>query len=278
MSSISVPLSALTAACCLLAADASADSGVIAVPELNDVLPGHEGNTYLDLARLVVPDLAAGDGGYFGGAPVAIREIEDFGWMPGQAEQTGPVSLNALYFRSAGRDRLAVLFELVPGEEAALALYDLSGAPVLLDAADVALDQFTGFAGPGRLATGPGDDVLLAVSRHFNSNQDYAATTLLSVERDRIEPMDTIYTLDEHGCGYQRTQELSFSAKPDAGGHGPIEAEVVDRVEAVAEPCEGAVPPPSTRRIAVTYRWDGRRYAADSDAFKRLAAENEKRF
>jgi hypothetical protein len=273
-----ISLPSLAAACCILAAGAPAEADDIAVPDLGEAVPGHDGTTYLDLARLVVPDLAASDGGYFGGAPVAVRQIEGFGWTDGAADQTGPVTLMVLDFKSGGRDWLAALFELAPDEEAALALYDLSDAPRLLDAADVALDRFTGFAGAGRLATGPGDDVLLVHSTHFNSNQGYAATTLLSVDGDRIEPVDTIYTLDEHDCGYQRAQDLSFTAAPDAGGHGPVTARVVDAIEAVDEQCDRPPPAPSARSLTVTYRWNGKRYEADSDAFERLAAENEKRF
>jgi hypothetical protein len=184
----------------------------------------------------------------------------------------------ALDFRSAGKDRVAALFKLTPDGEAVLALYDLSGAPKLLDAADIALDRSTAFAGRGRLAIGPGDDVLVVDSKHFNSSQGYAAITLLTVEGDRIRPVDTIYTLDENGCGYRRTQQPSFSTVPDAGSHGSITAQVVDSIEAVDELCDEEPPLPSNRAITVTYRWDGTRYRADSDAFTRLAKENEKRF
>jgi hypothetical protein len=267
-----------TVACCVVAATASVKADGIAVPELGDTVPGQDGTTYLDLARLVVPDLALSEGGYFGGAPVAVRRIDGFDWSGATTDRTGPVTLMVLDFKSGGKDRLAALFELAPDEEAALALYDLSGAPRLLDAAGIALDRFTSFVGPGRLATGPGEDVLLVHSTHFNSNQGYAATTLLATDGDRIEPIDTIYTLDERDCGYQRKQELSFSATPYAGGRGPIGVRIVDSIEAVDEQCDRPPPAPSAHTVAVTYRWDGKRYEADSDAFEKLAAENEKRF
>jgi len=278
MKGLSIWLSSLALACRVLVADGPARADGIAAAGLDDVVPGHDDTTYLDLARLIVPDLARGDGGYFGGAAVAVRGIEGFGWSGGGTDRTGPVSLTVLDFRSAGKDRLAAVFELTPDEEAVLALYDLSGTPRLLDAADIALDRFTGFAGPGRLATGPGDDVLIVDSTHFNSNQGYAATTLLAVDDDRIEPVDTIYTLDERDCGYQRTQRLSFSAAPEAGGHGPIMVEIVDSVEAVDEQCDRPPPEPFSRTVSVAYRWNGTRYEPDSDAFGKLAEENAKRF
>ncbi len=265
-------------ACGMLLSSASARSGEILSPDLADGVKGHDGITYLDLARAIVPDLAAAKGGYFGGAPAALRQIDGFGWSDGASGQAGPVSLMALPYRTGGRDRLAALIKLGPGGGTALALYDLSSAPKLLDALDIALDRFTGFAGPGRLAIGSGTDVLLVDGRHFNSSQGYAATTLLTVEGDRIVPVDTIYTLDERGCNYRRTQQLSFSAAPDAGGHAPILAEVVDAVEATDEQCNEPPPEPSSSIIGVTYRWDGARYKPDSDAFTRLAEENEKRF
>ena len=56
---------------------------------------------------------------------------------------------------------------------------------------------------------------------------------------------------------------------------------VVESTVPTGEHC-GDDPPasPSTREISVVYRWDEENgsYLPDSDAFERLAKENEKRF
>ncbi len=68
------------------------------------------------------------------------------------------------------------------------------------------------------------------------------------------------------------------------GEGGPlvdIHATVRETTAATDEDCgDDTVPEPAERTISVTYRWDAARsrYLPDSDAFERLARENEQRF
>ncbi|TIU81770.1 MAG: hypothetical protein E5W03_16845, partial [Mesorhizobium sp.] len=163
---------------------------------------------------------------------------------------------------------------------AVLALYDLTGKPKLLDAVNVGTDQSTYFRDPGKLAIGPGDDALITMSTHFNSNQGYVGTILILVRNDRFEPIDQINTFDENVCAYKRTQDLSFQTRGGEKPYAAIKVTVTDATKPSGESCEEPAPKAVLHDISVTYRWNKKtsRYVADADAFKRLSAENEKRF
>jgi hypothetical protein len=195
------------------------------------------------------------------------------------------VKLAAVPARSGGRDRTVLRLDFGPAQDSAsgfvvLALFDVTGEPRLLDAADIAFDRWTAFAEPVRLPVGEGDDLLVTRSTHFNSSQGYATTALILLRGDRFALVDTISTFDDRACTFERTQRLGIrqgTGTPLAD----IRATVSERTTVSAGQCgEATVPEPGTRNIAVTYRWDaaGERYSADSDAFDVLARENERRF
>lgn len=257
----------------------------VTFPGLSAVVPGHGDTTYLDLARMVVPDLAAsGDGPASGSAPIGMRALEggDSGGPP--PDRSTVYDAAVLSMRTAGKDRLAMLFDLGFGQDsaegfAALALYDLSGTPKLLDVVNVATDEDSYFYAPGKLAIGAGDDALMTMSMHFNSNQSYVTTHLIMVRDDRFEPVDAIFLFDQKDCGYESTQDLTLQARPGQSPYADIVATVTDATRATGEDCGSAAPPPAaSRTVSVVYHWNGSNYAADSDAFKKLAEENAKRF
>jgi|GEM_PF-776613 len=266
---------------------AAAHAQAVSFPELNSAVSGHQDITYLDLAKMVVPDLAAGDDGFFkGSTPIEMRHI-----LGGDEGGSPPETLNlpnaaVLPIKSGGKDRLTMLFDLGQAQDSAegfavLALYDLAGKPRLLDAVNVGTDQSSYFRDPGKLAIGPGDDALITMSMHFNSNQSYVSTILILVRDDRFEPIDRIDTFDENVCAYKRTQDLSFQTT--AGGTGPyaaIKVTATDATKPSGESCQEPTPDAASHDISVTYRWNGAksRYAKDSDAFEKLSAENAKRF
>ncbi|MDX8494374.1 hypothetical protein RFN29_22665 [Mesorhizobium sp. VK22B] len=280
-------LSRLMLACLLLPCLwAAADAQAVSFPELNRAIPGHQDVTYLDLAKMVVPDLAAGDDGFYkGSAPIEMRHI-----IGGDEGGSPPESINlpnaaVLPVKAGGKDRLTMLFDLGQAQDSAegfavLALYDLAGKPRLLDATNVATDRNSYFRDPGKLALGPGDDALITMSMHFNSNQGYVSTMLILVRDDRFEPIDRINTFDENVCAYKRTQDLTFQTQGDEKPHAAIKATVTDATAPSGESCEEAAPQAASHDISVTYHWDASksRYVADSDAFEKLSAENEKRF
>jgi hypothetical protein len=274
-----------TLACLLLPCLwAAAGAQGVSFPDLGSTVPGHENTTYLDLARMVIPDLAADkDGFYRGSMPIEMRHIEggDSGGSP--PETSGFSDAGVLQIRAGGKERLAMLFDLGSSSDSAegfavLALYDLAGKPRLLDVVNVAVDRSTYFRDPGKLPIGPGDDVIITLSTHFNSNQGYVGTPLILVRDDRFELIDVIHTFDEILCAYKRTQELAFQTVADGQPYAAIKATVTDTTVPNGENCDDAAPDASPRDISVTYHWDGAAYVRDSDALDKLAGENAKRF
>ncbi|TIW79691.1 MAG: hypothetical protein E5V52_14760, partial [Mesorhizobium sp.] len=177
-----------------------------------------------------------------------------------------------LAIKAGGKERLAMLFDLGQAQDSAegfavLALYDLTGKPKLLDAVNVGTDQSTYFRDPGKLAIGPGDDALITM-------------ILILVRNDRFEPIDQINTFDENVCAYKRTQDLSFQTRGSEKPYAAVRVTVTDATKPSGESCEEPAPKAVSHDISVTYHWNKKtsRYVADSDAFKRLSAENEKRF
>ena len=253
---------------------------------LDDTVPG-KAFTYLRLVEQVIPNLVpTGSGDYRSDTFTGVDAIGGEGSGGEPPESTSLSSVSTLDVRSAGRNRLLLLIDLGSSSDSAegyavLALYDLVGEPRLLDATNVALDRSTWFREPARLAVSADDDVVMTSSTHFNSSQGYSITLMITVRDDQIQLIDTIYTFDENLRDYKRSQNLAFQAIPEAEPYAAIRATVTETTEPAEEPCGDApVPAPSTREIAVTYRWDqaAGRFVADSDAFEKLSAENEERF
>ncbi|TIP29514.1 MAG: hypothetical protein E5X67_06735 [Mesorhizobium sp.] len=256
----------------------------VSFPGLGGAAPGHKDTTYFDLARMVIPDLAADkDGFYRGSMPIEMRHIQgpDSGGSP--PDTSGLSNAAALAVKAGGKDRLAMLFDLGSSSDSAegfavLALYDLAGKPRLLDAVNVAVDRSTHFRDPGKLPIGPGDDAIITLSTHFNSSQGYVSTPLILVRDDRFELIDMIYTFDESLCAYRRTQELTFHTVADGQPYAAIKATVTDATVPNGESCDDAAPEASSRDISVTYHWDGTAYVKWCDALDKLAGENANRF
>lgn len=178
-----------------------------------------------------------------------------------------------------------MLFDLGDSPDSAegyamLALYDVTAKPKLLDAVNVALDRGTYFREPGKLSVGANDDVLITMSAHFNSSQNYVVTPLIMVAKDKFELIDMIYTFDENLCAYSRKQDVAFETVADGQPYAAIKVTVTDSTVLNGESCDDAPPRPESHAISVTYRWDKKtsRYAKDSDALDKLAGENAKRF
>ncbi|RWC31933.1 hypothetical protein [Mesorhizobium sp.] len=264
----------------------TAGAQAVSFPELGSALPGRTDVTYLGLAKMVIPDLAADkDGFYKGGLPIGMRHIEGPGSGGSPPETSGFSDAAVLAIKAGGKDRLTVLFDLGDSPDSAegyavLALYDITAKPKLLDAVNVALDRGTYFREPGKLSVGANDDVLITMSAHFNSDQNYVITPLIMIRDDKFELIDMIYTFDENLCAYSRKQDVAFQTIADGQPFAAIKVVVTDATVLNGESCDDAPPRPESHEISVTYHWDKKtsRYAKDSDALDKLAGENAKRF
>lgn len=252
-----------------------------AAPE--DALPGHPGKTYLDLVRLIVPDMHEEGGAYRGTATVPMRHIG--GDEAESPEATSLRDVDILAVNSDGKPRLALFLTLgeTPGAVesfSVLALYDVAGEPKLLDAAAVGFDRFTSLYDQQRMPVSARNDVILTMSEHFNSSQGYVTTAMILVRGDRFELVDTIFTLDEKGCTYERAQTASYETTPGAALFADIKASVADRITLTEYDCgEDPKPEPMSRTVTAIYRWDAaqEKYLPDSDALEKLQVENRER-
>ena len=264
----------------------AAGAQAVSFPEFRSAVPGHTDVTYLDLARMVIPDLAADSNGFCrGGLPIDMRHIEgpDSGGSP--PETSGLSNAGVLAVKAGGKDRLVMLYDLGDSSDSAegyavLALYDVTGKPKLLDAVNVAVDRSTYFRDPGKLSVDANDDVLTTMSTHFNSSQGYVITPLIMVQDDKFELIDMIYTFDENLCAYSRKQDVAFQTIADGQPYAAIKVTVTDATVPNGESCDDPSPEPESHAISVTYHWDKKtsHYVKDSDALDKLAGENAKRF
>lgn len=246
-------------------------------PDLADWVVGTEDVTFADLVRLVVPGTA-------GSETIDVREIGSEAIEDLEPESMAMLRLTAVPVRSGGNDRIALLLNFGRGRDvvglAILALFDVTGEPRLLDAANVASGDYTYFLDPARLAVGSGDDLLAIGSTHANSGQSYTTVPLVLLRNDRLELVDTIHAFDERLCAYERTQLLDLQQSAQEP-FSDVMATVTEVTTLSGDDCgEAPVPEAGTRTIIVTYRWDAvaQRYLPDSDAFDVLARENEERF
>lgn len=251
------------------------------------VIPGAPAR-FLDLARHFVPDLDGGDSGYVGHKLVEIRHLGGPDYANGDAEAYGFYDVAHVMTKVDGKDRMLVLFDFAQAAPAAqgvavLALYDVAGTrPELLDAADIGFDAGTVFFDQALLPVGDGANVVLTLSSHFNSSQNYAVQSMIMVRNDRLELIDNITLLGERSCGLDRQQTIAYAANPaDGKPYAPIKVTVTDTAAAIEEECAELKPSDlGTRQIKATYAWDKAkgRYLPDTDALARLERENESRF
>jgi hypothetical protein len=243
--------------------------------------------TYLDLARHFVPDIKNTGNGYVGSRHIDIRHIAGQDFEATDGDTFGFYDISSVKLKADGEERLLVLFDFAQASSAAqglavLALYDVSGVPVLLDAADVGLDQSTYFFDQALVPVGGDANVVLTMSTHFNSSQTYNTQTMIMLRDDRLERIDEVTLLGDRNCGVERQQSISYAANPAEGKpYAPVKVTVADVKSAVEEVCADLDPATlGKKQIKVTYVWNAgqNKYLPDSDAIAKLEAENETRF
>lgn len=248
--------------------------------DLGDTVPGAGGRTFADLLGSALGTMSAESGGWSLELKDDLRDVDpdnDSEAFPNDIALTGVES----EILPGADGRLAVLAD--SGDFfAVLAVFDLKDkAHPLVDAVAVTYDRLSGL---GDMLGLSGEATAIRVtSSHLNAGQSYAIDSLIMLSGGRLSLIDSVLTLSDVGCGYERQQTPAFAAVEAPGRpQADIAAVVTETVTATGESCDDSqdVPPPSTRRVAVTYRWDGkaRQYVADSDALDRLQAETEERF
>jgi hypothetical protein len=214
-----------------------------------DPVPGVRDQTYLDLVRLFVTDIAETDDGYAGHEVIGMRHV-DGDETAGLAPDTVTIArISALPVQSDGKDRLLLLVDFGPREDGAesytvLALFSLSDKPELLDEAAVGYDRFTGFHEPARLSLGEGKNLVITQSSHFNSNQNYEATPLILLRNDHLQLVDTVFTFDDRSCSYTRDQVAQFGiGDRDTRAYPDIVATVTEVTTSSGDDCGDEQPP-----------------------------------
>lgn len=276
-------------AVCVLLALIAPSAAPAAVVDLGAVVPGHGAVTYLDLLKQAIPDLLdnAADKQVEGHLAKPLRHIAgaENGGDPPDPVVIGLIE--AVRIQVGGRPRLAILADLGHAEDSVagvslLALFDDAPTPHLLDAADVAMDKDTSFSEHERLRLGPGDEALITYSEHFNTSQTYGFHTLIFVRHDRLALLEQVFTLSSRECGWQRTEDPTFTVRPDP--HSPYgQLEVAVRVALKRDETEGCgtpAPRPYVRTYRDTYRWDARRqkFVTPSVQLKQLWKINQANF
>lgn len=247
--------------------------------DLTDPVPGRPGMTWRDLAKLVVPQTANGATG---------RSVVPFRHINGAKALTAlpdPIDLDAASIETikiSGRpDRVVALLDLgqaegFVAEVALLCLFALDEKPRLLDVVEVGNDRWTaiGPASPPMLA--PGSPLIEVTSGHTNSNQSYDNLELIFVQGDRFRLIDSIFTMNERYCAFERMNDLSISVIPDSGPMRAVRVAVRVATTLSGEDC-GQDPHPlraGTRIYSGTWHWDAARgrYAGGSASLRRLEA------
>ncbi|MBV9758236.1 MAG: hypothetical protein JO047_14390, partial [Alphaproteobacteria bacterium] len=127
----------------------------------------------------------------------------------------------------------------------------------------------------------PGVPLILVDSSHFNSNQNYLTTEMIFLRGNRFALIDSLFTLNERYCAFERYQTPSFTTLADRAPYRAVHVTVRDTVKLSGEEGCGDGKPPraGTTMYQATYRWDPskREFATISKALKRLDAANSKR-
>ncbi len=221
-------------------------------------MPGSSA-TYLDVLRLLVPDLEQSGDRFVGHRMIDLRHA---GGVDMQSPPEDPITLGSLSAIPLDGNRLLLLADLGRAEDAVeavepLALFDLTGTPKLLDAVDVGFDQFTSLADQPVLDLGD-DRLVVTVSTHANSNQSYLMTVLSRVGNESIDIVGTIFTFSDTACAFERRQVPVVSVIATENPAHPDIAVTVTETTTLNDGDCGDDPPAkaASRQIAATWRWD----------------------
>ena len=274
-------------ACLLGVPSGLARAADVDFPSPDTAVTGYGTTTYLDLARHFVTDIKPSDNGYVGTKLIPLRHIGGKDYESSGNDSFGFYDISTVQMKVDGQDRLLVLFDFAQAARTAqgvavLALYDVSHDARLIDAVDVGFDQSTYFFDQGLMPVASGMDVILTMSSHFNSSQNYATHSMIMVRNDRLILIDTAFLFGDKTCAAEMQQTIRYTANPNAGKpYAPITVVVSEATSPTGQDCgEEAPPAAQNREFRVIYTWDAAagRYGRDSDVLETLAKANEERF
>lgn len=253
--------------CCLVATPAAAE-----LHPLSDTVAGHPGVTYGALLRQAVPDLKQEGDTWTGSKLAHYRHLLGKDYDNGADGGISLTGVDVRHVHEAGQDRLVLLsFNAAAPNDwfAILAAFDNAKVPKLLDAGNVAADQYNGYYEPSVLKLAGGSDAVLVTSTHSNSNEAYAITSAITLHNGKLLPALTLFTISDHACSHARAQDLSFKA------HGSdIVAEVVETSQPLEDDCGDGDPKVKFGKHVYrdTWRWDPRkhRYVGATGVIARL--------
>ena len=259
--------------------------------DAGDAVPGHPGLTYEDLVRQGVPDLALSPDdhrveGHFTTPPrhLAGQEFE--------GDPSDPVVLGSIEDRRilvGGRKRMVLLADL-GGKEgrveglALMMLFDDEGAtPKLIDAADVGIDRYTGFAQQAVLPLAAGDAALVTWSEHDDADLTEGGYMIVSPLGDRLSMIGLIELTSEDLCSWQGHESVRFATAPDpAARYNRILATAKAAFQDTRQDgCNDEKHPKAVTHVyRGTWRWNAasRRYEAGRSTLGGLDALNAKIF
>jgi len=275
------PILLWLAACCATAAqDAAvilAEPGDIAVDEL----------TYGALVAMALPGTVIKDGHVVLERDLTLPHIEGADFTIAASAPLAVHSIEAVTLTMEGRAHLALVIEMAETEDglgpvAALALFDVSQEPILIDVKDVGFDRMSGFAQPPSVTVGAGHALILISNSHGNAGQYYDAITIIDLVRGALTMVDMVMTLSDTGCAGSRTQYVHFDAiAPAEAGRGDFRVGVTDQIRPPADTCDGVdTYAPSDTTYGVDYRWnaEAERYEAQGDGWFALNDLNSERY
>lgn len=224
--------------------------------EANDRISDGSKTTYVDLALQFAPGLARNpaDGR-------ALSQIRHIGGEESLATITSPSigGIERVDIELAGKPRMILLIDFGQADDSAegvsiLALYDMAGAPRLLDAMNVGLDRENSFNGPRFFALSSEFGMAFVRSSHHNAGEEYVQASMIGVWGDKLHAVDTIFSMSWNAGSEQVEARVSF---------GPVEGAVAFDaiVDVRTTSCDGGceVPeeaPAKTERLTARYSWD----------------------
>lgn len=256
-----------------------------ALPAPSDIAAGDK--TYAELIAMVLPGAVETDEFIVVETDVALPHIEGEDFAVIAPAPVTVIDFNGVSLDVDGKPHLALMIELAEAPNsaapiAALALFDVSGEPVLVDAVDIGFDRQSGFALPPTLTVGAGHDLILGFNSHGNAGQFYNAITIIDVVDGELTMVDQVLTLATLGCDETRTQYLDYVvATPEGEGKGDFTVIVRDVFEPIDETCTNLGPHMiGETSYVVDYRWDEAegRYVAQGDGWAEFDDMNSARF